>query len=113
MAAFRTAFKVPVEVGDEYGVRFEKLDAILDPSATLSEVPERVMDRLGIAPQEIWRTPDTKFRDMRVSTVTLRIAGHEKQVGVVFGKERSLVVLGNHTLTQMDLIVDDEAKRVL
>lgn len=46
-------FAVPMDVGDLQGVRFERLQALVDTGASHTRMPRSVLERLGVVPYEL------------------------------------------------------------
>ena len=44
-------FSVPIEIGDPWRNRFERLDALVDTGATFTLVPASLLDELGVEPE--------------------------------------------------------------
>ncbi len=50
------AFRVRREVGNPAGGRFESIEALVDTGATYTVLPPDLLERLGIRPEEEWRS---------------------------------------------------------
>jgi predicted aspartyl protease len=52
-------FWVSIQIRQRGGERFEHLRALVDAGSTYTWLPQDVLDRLGVRPEEEW--PDVRF----------------------------------------------------
>lgn len=89
-------FRVPIEVGNQQGLRFERMDALVDTGATYPVIPRDILASLGC--QALERRPftlaDDRIVEYEVGQVSLRLDGRTLIVPCVFGDEGSEPLLG-------------------
>ena len=89
-------FHVSIQVGDQQGVRFRSMDALVDTGATYLSVPREVLLGLGCQPLEKRRfsLADGHIVEYDVGVVSLRLDGRVIPILCVFGDEGSEPLLG-------------------
>ena len=89
-------FSVTIEIGDVRGIRFERMDALVDTGATYSVIPRDILSSLGC--QAVERRPftwaDDRVVKYEVGVVALRLDCRTMPVPCVFGDEGSEPLLG-------------------
>ncbi len=108
-------FRVPVEIGDPSGQRFERVDALVDTGAMFSVFPTAQLQRLGVTPhdQERLIIGDGRSIEVDLGRAWIRVAGKTEMTIVVFGDERLGPVLGAYALEGLRLAVDAANKRLI
>jgi clan AA aspartic protease len=109
------AFHVTVEIGDPAGVRFERLEVLVDTGATYTMVPRDVLDRLGVRPEEDWPfvLADGRQVDLGVAWVRLRLDGRTHPTIAAFGDPGTEPLLGVFTLEGFRLAADPVNRRLV
>ena len=108
-------FRVPVEIGDPEGERFERVDAMVDTGATYTLVPASTLHRLGVEPEERgpFELADGSLRDLEIGQTRVRVDGQEVTTVVVFGDEGMTPLLGAYTLERLRLAADPARRRLI
>ena len=102
-------FRVPVEIGNLDGTRFERIEALVDTGASYSILPASILRGLGIVP---YRTlpltlADGSVKEYELGQAMVRINGDPAPTIVVFGEEEMLVpLLGAYALEGLALKVN-------
>jgi clan AA aspartic protease len=109
------AFRVPIEVGDVQGQRFEAVEALVDTGATYTLVPRSLLQRLGVTPEERWpfTLADGRTVEYDVAQVQVRLDGRRRYTVVVFGDDGVQCLLGVVTLEEFRLGVDPVSRRLI
>ncbi len=109
------SFRVPIEVGDPEGQRFEPMEALVHTGATSTWVPRSVLDGLGHAPEEEWDfvLADGRHVGYGVKWIMVRLDGQTHPTPVVFGEEGTEPLLGVVTLEEFRLGVDAVNQRLI
>lgn len=99
---------VTVEVGDRDAERFVSIKALVDTGATYPWIPRRILEGLGVTPEENWPFLLADGREVRypVAWTQIRIRGHARPTIVVFGEPGSEPILGVVSLEIFGLAVD-------
>lgn len=89
-------FKVPVEVGDPAGERFEEVDALVDTGASHTAMPASMLRRLGVQAHEKGRfqLANGAIVTRDVGQTWVKIDGRPVMTVVVFSDEGSQPLLG-------------------
>ena len=107
-------FSVTIKIGDAQGIRFERMDALVDTGATYPVIPRNVLYSLGC--QAVERRPfslaDDRIVEYEVGVVSLRLDGRTMPVPCVFGDEGSEPLLGAVAL-EIFLLAADPVNGVL
>ncbi len=108
-------FRVPIEIGDFAGARFETVSALVDTGATYTMMPRSVLASLGINPE--WRRTfalaDGREREFEMAHATVRLDGATTTTIAVFGEEGAAPTLGAYTLEGFGLAVDPSGQRLV
>ena len=96
-------FRVPIEIGDFEGRRFELVEALVDTGASDTSVPRPVLERLGVQIQGSWpyTMADDREVEYDIGQTTIRIDDTSRVVLVVFGDPGSTVLLGASSLERV------------
>ena len=80
-------FRVPVEIGDPQGERFERVEALVDTCATYTMMPASLLRRLGVEPQTTapFELADGRLRDFDIGQTQVKVGAQEVTTLVVFG----------------------------
>jgi predicted aspartyl protease len=108
-------FRVPVDVGDAKGERWERVEATVDTGAAYTLVPEPVLARLGLAPagHRLFRLPNGQRYQRDFTEARVRLNGETRTELVVFGDPDGPTLLGVHTLETFALAVDPVERRLV
>lgn len=108
-------FRVPLEVDDLQGQRWELVEALVDTGASHTVLPSSLLRRLGIAPHDRWpfRLADERIVERDVGQAWIRIDGRAAIRIVVFGEEGSEPLLGAESLEGLRLGVDPVGRRLI
>ena len=108
-------FRVPIEIGDPRGERYEQVEALVDTGATYTTAPASVLQRLGVTPHD--RVPfilaDGRRIQRDVGQTWVRVDGKSVITLVVFGEEGVEPLLGAYTLEGVRLGVDPANQRLV
>lgn len=101
-------FQVSIEVGDERGLQFQRMEAVVDTGATYLVVPMAALIALGCQPIGLrtFKLADDYIVEYEVGEVSLRLNGQTIRVLCVFGDEGSEPLLGAVPLGTFSLAVD-------
>ena len=102
-------FRVPIEIGDPAGNRFEEIEAMVDTGASYSVLPASLLHRLGIVPYGAipMTLADGSIREYELGHATAKIDGNSAPTIVVFGDDNMRVpLLGAYTLEGLALQVN-------
>lgn len=108
-------FRVPIEIGDPSGDRFERVDALVDTGASFTWVPRDLLERLGVEPTEEWPfvlADGTKVK-YGVAWIVARIGRRTQPTIAVFGEPGSEPLLGAFTLEGFLLAPDPVNRRLV
>ena len=108
-------FRVPIEIGDPQGERFERVEALVDTGATYSVLPASLLRGLGVEPHvdAPFELADGSIRNYQVGETRIRIDGQEATTLVVFGDEATSPLLGAYALEGLLLAVDPARGRLI
>jgi predicted aspartyl protease len=103
-----SVFKVPVEVGNLEGSRFERLDAWVDTGAFYSNLPRPILESLGVVPHKRQRfmLADGRIVESDIGHMWIRVSDRSEITLVVFAEAESEPLLGAYTLEGLALDVD-------
>ena len=109
------AIRVPIEIGDFAGARFETVSALVDTGATYTMMPRSVLAGLGVAPgwRRTFALADGREREFEMAHATVRLDGVAATTIAIFGEECVAPTLGSYTLTGFGLAVDASGKRLV
>ena len=110
-----SSFRVPFEVADVTGQRFEAVEGLVDTGATFTWIPRNLLERLGHQPEEEWEfeLADGRRAKYGVKWMTVRLDGRRGPTPIVFGEERTDPLLGVFTLEGFRLGVDAVNERLI
>src|ERR1700741_373634 len=93
----------------------EEVTLLVDTGATLSWIPRRILDKLGVKP--LSRLPftlaDGRTLERETSAVLCTIDGRKAAVPVAFGEPGEESVLGATSLETLGLMVDPVGERLV
>jgi clan AA aspartic protease len=109
------SFRVPIEIGDPAGSRFEKVEALVDTGSTYTWVSRELLERLGIHPDEErpFMLADGRQATYGIAWVQIRIDGRTHPTIAVFGEPASEPLLGVFTLEGFGLAADPVNRRLV
>ena len=101
-------FTVSLQVGDLGRQQFIEVQALVDTGATYTVLPQSLLSRLGIEPEEIRRfeLADERVVEYPVGQARLRLDNRELIAVVVFIPEDAAPLIGATTLELFGLGVD-------
>jgi len=108
-------FKVPIQVGDRAGERFEAMEALVDTGATYTWIPRDVLQQLGVTPGEEWPFELADGREVHypVGWISIGMRDRVQPTIVVFGEPGSEPILGVVTLEEFRLAADPVNRRLI
>ena len=108
-------FRVPVEVGDAAGRRFEPVEALVDTGASYLALPGSILRRLDVAEVETraFGLADGRSVERPVGVVSLKLDGRTLPVLCVFNEEGAEPILGAVALETFGLGVDPVAQKLV
>ena len=110
-----SVFRVPIEIGDFAGARFETVSALVDTGATYTMMPRSVLASLGVAPgwRRTFALADGREREFDMAETRARLDGMTVTTIVLFGEEGVTPLLGAYTLEGLGLAVDPSGQRLV
>ena len=108
-------FRVPIEIGDFAGSRFETVDALVDTGATYTMMPRSMLAGLGIAPgwRRTFALADGREREFEMAHAMVRLDDVMSPTIVIFGEDGVTPLLGAYTLEGIGLAVDPSGQRLV
>ena len=108
-------FRVALQVGNRAGERFEPIEALVDTGATYTWIPQDVLTRLGVTPEEEWPFVLADGREVRypVAWMLMRIGERTQPTIIVFGEPGSEPILGVFALEGFRLTADPVNRRLI
>jgi clan AA aspartic protease len=108
-------FRVPIEVGDPEGTRWERVEALVDTGSSYTLLPRSVWLRLGVS--GAFRHPfvlaDGRQLEDEMAETRVRINGQIRTTLVIFGGEGAEPLLGAYTLEGFGLAPDPVGRRLI
>ena len=106
---------VTIEVGDQRGEQFERVQVMVETGATFTTVPTEVLRRLGVSPQRSMpaRLADGTIIEDQVSDTIIKLEGHTFYTPITFGKGGEPNLLGVVALETALLAVDPVDQRLV
>jgi clan AA aspartic protease len=96
-------------------MRTEEISLLVDTGATLSWVPRKLLEKLGL--RSVSRLPfalaDGRILERDITSVLLTIDGRKAPVPVAFGEPGEEAVLGATALEILGLLVDPVAQKLI
>ncbi|MBI2369266.1 MAG: aspartyl protease family protein [Deltaproteobacteria bacterium] len=115
MAVIVGTFRVPVEIGDPEGRRWETVEAVVDTGASYTVIPRPVLERLGV--QASFRWPfvlaDGRQVEYEMAETRVRLDGNTHTTLIVFREESAVPLLGAYTLEGFRLAPDPVGRRLI
>ncbi len=108
-------FRVPIEIGDPQGGRFERVEAMVDTGASYTQVPASLLGRLGVTSYDrlMFILADGRQIERDLGQTWIRIDGKSVITIVVFGEEDTEPLLGAYSLEGLRLGVDSLNRRLV
>ena len=108
-------FRVPVEIANLAGGRFDRLEALVDTGASHTCWPSDRLKQLGIVPEEEWPFSLADGREVTcgIAWARIRIAGRSQPTIIVFGEPGSEPLLGAFSLEGFRLAADPVRQRLV
>jgi aspartyl protease family protein len=108
-------FRVPIEVGDPEGNRWERVEALVDTGASYTLLPRPVLERLGVS--GAFRHPfvleNGRQLEYEVAETRVQLDGQTRVTLVIFGEEGAEPLLGAYTLEGFGLAPDPVGRRLI
>lgn len=108
-------FRVPVEIADPEGLRWETVEALVDTGASYTLIPRPLLERLGVPAR--FRRPfvlaDGRQVECEMAETRVRLDGQTRTTLVVFGEEGAVPLLGAYTLEGFGLAPDPVSRRLI
>ncbi len=108
-------FRVPIEVGNPEGNRWERVEALVDTGASYTLLPRPVLERLVVS--GAFRHPfvlaDGRQLEYEVAETRVRLDGQTRITLVIFGEEGAEPLLGAYTLEGFGLAPDPVGRRLI
>ncbi|MBM4442242.1 MAG: retroviral-like aspartic protease family protein [Candidatus Rokubacteria bacterium] len=97
------------------GAKSKPIRALADTGATLTILPARLLEKLGIEPSGTanFEMADGRMTTRRVGNAMVTINGESAPSRVVFGRLGDSVLLGVTVLEQLGLAVDPVRRRLI
>ena len=108
-------FKVPIEIGNPDGTRWQALEALVDTGSTLTSIPRSLWDSLGLTTEfrEPFVLADGRQADYDVASALIRLDGRERKTYILGAEEGSAPLLGAYTLEVFFLAPDPAHQRLI
>jgi len=108
-------FRVPIEIGDSTGQRWETVEALVDTGATYTTVPAELLRRLGVTPhaRDIFEMADGRRVEHDIGRGWVRVSDRAEVTLVVFGEPEATALLGAYTLEGLRLAPDPVGRRLV
>ena len=109
------ALRIPIEVGDPQGQKFETVEALVDTGSTFSIVPAGLLHSLGVTvfDEVPMRLADGSLTIDQVGNTMIRLEGKRIITPVIFGREGEPSLLGVVALETALLAVDPVNLRLI
>ena len=109
------SFRVSVDLANQAGGPFERIEALVDTGATYTWVPREVLEGLNIRPHQQRRFVLADGREVSygVAWARVRIGDQIEPTMVVFGDPESEPLLGVFTLEGFGLAADPVNRRLI
>lgn len=110
------SFRVAIEIARAKGERVEPLRALVDTGSTFTWIPQDLLERLGVVPEQelLFELVDGRERRYPVAWVQIRLEERREQPTiVVFAPPGSEPILGVVTLEEYLLAVDPVHHRLI
>src|SRR5436309_8918893 len=109
-------FRVAIQIARAKGERVEPLRALVDTGSTFTWIPQGLLERLGVIPEEelLFELADGREQRYPVAWVQIRLEGRREQPTIVaFAPPGSEPILGVVTLEEYLLAVDPVHHRLI
>ncbi len=95
-------FRVPIEVGNPEGNRWERVEALVDTGASYTLLPRPLLERLGVsgALRHPFVLADGRQLEYEVAETRVRLDGQTRVTLVIFGEKGTEPLLGAYTLVR-------------
>jgi len=110
------SFRVAIEIARAKGERVEPLRALVDTGSTFTWIPQDLLERLGVVPEQelLFELADGREQRYPVAWVQIRLEERREQPTiVVFAPPGSEPILGVVTLEEYLLAVDPVHHRLI
>lgn len=108
-------FFYAMEIGDPDGLRFERMDALVDTGASYTTLPASTLRQLGVEPMDTLRfiLADGSYILRSLGQTWIRAEGRQVITLVVFGDEDAAPLIGAYALEGLRLGVDPVNQRLI
>ncbi len=104
-----------LEVGDQRGLAWETVEALVDTGSTYTWVPRGILEGLDVFPQfqREFETADGRVVQRDLAVTMVRWDGETMPTLVVFGGNGDAVLLGAYTMEGFSLAPDPVNRRLV
>ena len=108
-------FSVDFGIRHKNGTQLRRLNGIVDTGSSFVIIPDHILEEMGVARDEqaLFQLADGSVREMFLGEVLLDLQDRTKTVQVVFGPDRSKVLLGAMALESFGLAADAKNHRLI
>ena len=108
-------FRVPIEIGDAAGERWETVEALVDTGATYTTAPAPLLRQLGVTPhaRETFVLADGRRVEHDIGRSWIRVRGRAEVTVLVFGDPGAPPLLGAYALEGLRLAPDPIGRRLV
>lgn len=108
-------FRIPIEIGDPEGQRYQWVEALVDTGSTFTALPASLLRALGVVPHahRPFELADGRIVELEIGRTWVRINAHPEITPVVFGEEGTEPVLGAVAMETFLLAPDPVGRRLV
>ena len=108
-------FSTTIEIGDQTGRRFLRVEALVDTGATFTKAPRSLLESLDIPVDREYTAvlADGRRVPRQQGWATIRLEGRQFPTAVTFSEEGEPVLLGAMALEHALLAVDPHGQRLV
>jgi clan AA aspartic protease len=108
-------FRVAIDVGDPSGLRFERIDALVDTGATYTSLPRPLLESLGVTAHARARfvLADGRRVTRHIGRTWIRIDRATEMTLVIFADPAGPALLGAYALEGLRLAADPVTRRLV
>lgn len=101
-------FRVPIDIGDPAGQRFETIEALVDMGASYSSLPSSLLERLGVQREDRmdFVLADGSLDQRDIGQTWVRVQGRRVITIVIFANDDAPALLGAYTMDGVRLAPD-------
>jgi predicted aspartyl protease len=108
-------FKVPIEIADPSGERWERVEALVGTGATYTTLPAPLLRRLGIKAhsRDVFTLADGRHIEHDIGRGCIRVSERSEITLLVFGEAGAEPLLGAYALEGLRLAPDPVGRRLV